>query len=292
MLIIGKSDYIHIIDKLLGQYCTHQDLTQLSTLSNLKKLYQRTSNIIDDVMEISRVDFARLHSIITGGNIATKSTGDEEFAFAPYSTLVFATTHNLNFSSCNDETIRRFKVVPFSAKFNLSTVDRHMTENITAPASLSVIATKAIQSVGKLGKEWIFPASVEQQTDRYFFEGNPVLAFGKTHPIKRIISVDEYYRQYCLWHLHTFAVECDINIAVFGKRLSALLNIKAIPHTIFGNKDTYYQGADFNFEIFRQQYVDYCNSLDSGTQPMSVSAYAKYLDKLGEEDNKSTITDD
>ena len=288
----GKSDYIHIINSLLGNYCTHQDLTQLSTLSNLKKLYQRTANIIDDVMEINRVDFSKLHSMITGGIIVTKSTGDEEFAFAPYTTLIFATTHNLDFSSCNDETIRRFRVIPFVAKFDSSTVDRNMTENITAPASLSVIATKAIQAVSKLGREWEFPTVVEKATDSYFFEGNPVLAFGKTHPIKRIITVYDYYRKYATWYIHTFGVGCDINSAVFGKRLSALLNIKSISHSIDGNRDTYYQAPNFNFENFRQLYQDYCQSLDSSQSPMSLLEYARHLDKLDECQNQSVVTED
>lgn len=289
----GKSDYMHIINSLLGKFCTHQDLTQLSNLNNLKKIYQRTANIIDDVKEIARVDFGKLHSIISGGNIAIKGTGEEEFAFAPYSTLIFGTTNNLDFSGCNDDTLRRFKVIPFNTKFDSTTVDRNMTENITAPASLSVIATKAIQTASKLlGREWEFPAVVEQQTNIYFFEGNPVLAFGKTHPIKRIISIDNYYREYCLWYLHTFNTECDINIAVFGKRLSALLNIKSIPHTIDGNKDTYYQASDFNFENFRQQHQDYCQSLDSSKSPMSLLEYAKYLDKLDKEQEQSVVTDD
>ena len=290
----GKSDYIHIIDSLLTKkYCTHQDLTQLSTLSNLKKLYQCTANIIDDVMELTRVDFDKIHSIITGGVIATKSTGDVEFAFAPYSTLVLATTHNLDFSSCNDETLRRFKVIPFNTKFDSTTVDRYMTQNITAPSSLSVIATRAIQAVNSLGREWEFPPVIENTTVAYFSEGNPVLAFGKAYPVKRIISVYDYYTDFCVWHTRTFNVDsCPVSISVFGKRLSDLLGYKSIPHTIKRNTDTYYQAKNFDFEKFRQQYEDYCKSLDNGQSPMSVSAYAKHLNKQDENQESSVVTED
>lgn len=287
----GKSDYIHIIDSLIGAYCTHQDLTQLSTLSNLKKLYHHTANLIDDVMELTRVDFDKIHSIITGGKIATKSTGEIEFSFRPYSTLVLATTHNLDFSSCNDETLRRFKVVPFNTKFDSSTVDRYMTQNITAPSSLNVIATRAIQAVSRLDKEWEFPTVVENTTVAYFSEGNPVLAFGKAYPIKRIISVDDYYTDFCVWYIDIFGVQPNISKAVFGKRLSELLNIKSIPHTIQSVKDTYYQAKDFEFEKFRQQYEDYCKSLDNGQSPMSVSKYAKSLDKQDENQEHPVVTE-
>jgi len=291
MLIIGKSDYIHIIDSLLDNYCTHQDLTQLSTLSNLKKLYHRTANIIDDVMEISRVDFARLHSIITGGNIATKSTGDEEFAFAPYSTLILATTHNLDFSSCNDETIRRFRVVPFPAKFDSATVDRHMTEKITAPACLSVIATRSIQAVSKLGREWVFPEIVESTTNAFFFQGNPVLAFTKSHPIKRAITNTEYYRQYCIWYLQTFSEECNISIAQFATRVLDLTEYIAKKHTVDKVTETWYYSPKFNFEKLRQLHQEYCQSLDSSKSPMSLLEYVRYLDKLDDEHEKSTVTE-
>lgn len=275
----GKSDYVHIIHSLLGKCCTHQDLTQLSTLSNLKKLYQCTANIIDDVTEVSRVDFARLHSIITGGNIATKSTGDEEFSFAPYTTLVFATTHNLDFSGCNDETIRRFKVVPFATKFDSDTVDRNMTENITSPACLNIIATMAIQAVSKLGKEWLFPDIVEATTNSFFFQGNPVLAFVKTHPIKSIISKFDYYQQFAIWCSNNL-IECNISNAQFGTRVLDLTGYVPDAHSIDGYRDTFYQAPNFNFKKLRQQYEDYKASLDSSETPMKLLEYAKYLDEL------------
>lgn len=83
-----------------------------------------------------------------------------------------------------------------------------------------------------------------------------------------MISVDDYYRKYAVWYLHTFSVECDTNFAVFGKRLNALLNIKSIPYTIDGVKDTYYYAPNFNFEKLKQEHKDYCNS------PASNEAYA------------------
>lgn len=286
---------MHIIDNLLGgfeNYCTHQDLIQLSTLSNLKKLYHRTANIIDDVKELTRVDFGKLHSIISGGIIATKSTGDVEFAFAPYSTLIFGTTNNLDFSSCKDDTIRRFKVVPFDYKLDESTVDRDMTEKIIAPSSLNVIATRAIQAVNRLGREWEFPTVVENTTVAYFSEGNPVLAFGKAYPIKRIISVDDYYTDFCVWYIDIFGVQPNISKAVFGKRLSELLNIKSISHTINNVADTYYQAPNFNFENFREEYINYCKSLGNGESPMSVSKYAKYLNKQDDEKIQAVVAED
>ena len=285
----GKSDYMHIISRVLDNYCTHQNLIQLSNLNNLKILYQRTANIIDDVIDIDKVKFSYIDPMITGGKISIKVTEEKEFSFEPYATLVFGTTHELDFSSCNDETIRRFRIVPFNTKFDKDTVNRNMTEMITAPASLDIIASRAIQAIQPVilsDKDWGFPASVERETDAYFFKGNPVLAFGKTHPIKSIISVDDYYREFAIWHINTFGVECNINIAVFGKRLSSLLNIKSIPHTIYGDKDTYYQASDFNYEMFRQQYETYRKSLGSGQTLMTPSQFAKHFDKLDEQNKE------
>ena len=279
----AKSDFLHIISKLLGEFCTHQNLFQLSNLNNLKYIFQRTANIIDDVTEIARVDLAKMHSIISGGKLAIKVAGDEEFSFCPYATLLLATTHTLDFSGCNDEDIRRFKVIPFEAKFDSDTVDRYMTEKITSQDCLDVIATRAIQTASNLGREWKFPASVEIQTSKYFSEGNPILAFGKTVPIKRIITVDDYYSKFCVWYMNIFAEMTDISKAVFGKRLSNLLNIKSKPFKIDGKLDTFYTAKDFNLQQFRVQYKEYCNSCADGETPMTLLQYVNYLDKLDEQ---------
>jgi putative DNA primase/helicase len=278
----GKSDYIHIIDNLLGNYCTHEDLSQLSNLNNLKKLYQRTANIIDDVTELSRVDFARLHSIITGGNIATKNTGDEEFAFKPYATLILATTHFLDFSSCNDETIRRFRVVPFGAKFDSNSVDRNMTEKITSPSSLNIIATKAIQAMSKVTNDLHIPDIVEATTNNFFFQGNPVLAFVKSHPIKRMVCNTEYYREYAIWCSQN-DIECDITIAQFGTKVLDLTSYIAQKHSIGSVVDTFYHVPNFNLEKLRQQYKSYCDSPAGVERGMTLLEYIKYLDSIDEQ---------
>lgn len=279
----GKSDYMYIISKLLDKYCTHQNLVQLSNLNNLRSVFQCTANVIDDVEDISKVDFSKIRTLISGnGKFAVRSAGDKEFSFEPYATLLLGTTHILNFSGCGDEIIRRFKVIPFEAKFDKNNVDRKMTEKITSSSSLNLIATKAIQAVSRLGREWEFPTVVEKQTDLYFFEGNPILAFGKLYPIKRIISVNDYYRKYAVWYLHTFNVECDINSAVFGKRLSTLFGIKSVPHTIDGVKDTFYQAHDFNLESCKQLCDEYCKSTGKS---MKLLEYVDYLNKLDEQHN-------
>ena len=242
------------------------------------------ADVVDDVEDISKVDFSKIRTLISGSNgkFAIRSAGDTEFSFKPYATLMLGTTHILNFSGCNDEIIRRFKVVPFEAKFNKDTVDRNMTEMITSSSSLNLIATRAIQAVSRLGREWEFPTVVEKQTDMYFFEGNPILAFGKLYPIKRIISIDDYYKKYCIWYLHTFNVECNINIAVLGKRLNALFGIKSESHTIDGIKDTFYRAHDFNLELCKKQCDEYCKSTGKS---MKLLEYVDYLNKLDEQHN-------
>lgn len=277
----GKSDYLYIITKLLGKYCSNKNLFQLSNLNNLRSLYKCTANVTDDVEDISRVDFSKIRTLISGNaKIAIQCNKENEFAFEPYATLLLGTTHILDFIGCGDEIFRRFKVIPFNAKFYKSTVDRNMTENITSPASLGLIATRAIQAVSKLGREWEFPATIEHETDSYFFKGNPILAFGKTHPVKRIISVDNYYRDFAVWHSNTFFNETDIPKATFSKRLSYLLNMKSELHTLDGVKDNFFMSSDFNLELCKQQRDEYCKS--TGT-PMTILQYVDYIDKLDNE---------
>ncbi len=272
----GKSDYLHIIENLLGKFCSHQNLSQLSKTKSLMALYGCTANIIDDTCEIKKLDFAQIQSIISGGTLSLDFNGVEEFAFAPYSTLLLATNHYLCFKGCHRELMRRFIVVPFSANLD-DRADIDMTENICSQKHLNVIATLAIRIFNKVivDKQFHIPELVASSTTTFFLQSNPVLEFIKSHPIQRLVSKGDYWADFYRW-CHRHGIETSETNATFGAQVIAY-GYEPKPHTIGGIKDTYYQVLGFNMQSLYDEYEAYKSSLDSNIELMSLSRYIYYL---------------
>lgn len=272
----GKSDYLHIIENLSDKYCAHQTFSQLSKPKSLMALYGCTCNIVDDTCEIKKLDFSQIQSIISGGTLALDYNGIEEFSFAPYSTLFLATNHYLCFKGCHREFMRRFIVVPFSANLD-DCADIDMTENICSQEHLNVIATLAMQAFHKVivDKKFHIPEVVSSSTTTFFLQANPVLEFIKSHPIKRLISKQDYYMDFYRW-CHKNGIETSETNATFGAQVIAY-GFEPKPHTIDGVKDTYYQVLGYNMQSLKDEYEAYKSSLDSDTEAMSLSRYILYL---------------
>ena len=272
----GKSDYIHIIEHLLGKYCSHQTLTQLSKPKSLMALYRCTANIVDDTCEITKINIAQIQSILSGGTLSTDFDGKEDFSFAPYSTLILGTNHYLCFKGCHKEITRRFWIVPFTANLDdCSDVD--MTENICSQEHLDIIATLALQTFHKVivDKHFHIPEVVSSCTKTFFLQANPVLEFVKSHPINRLISKSDYFSDFCKWCNRNNIVYNEIS-STFGPQVIDY-GYEPKPHSINGIKDTFYQKLGYNMQSLRDEYDTYCNSLEDSSQAMPLSKYIVYL---------------
>lgn len=272
----GKSDVIHVLENLLGKFCSHQTLSQLAKPKSLMALYRCTANIVDDTCEIRKIDFAQVQSIISGGTLSVDFNGNEDFSFAPYSTLVLATNHYLCFKGCHKELTRRFWVVPFSANLD-DCADVDMTENICSQKHLDIIATLALKMFNKviIDKHFHVPEVVQSCTKTFFLQANPVLEFIKSHPIKRLISKSDYFADFVRW--------CNRNNIIYDE-ISSTFGTQVIdygyepkPHSIDGTKDTFYQVLGYNMQNLRDEYQSYCNSLASPSEAMKLSTYIRYL---------------
>lgn len=274
----GKSDFLHIIEALLGKYCVHQTLTQLSKPKSLMALYRCTANIVDDTCEIKKVDFAQIQSIVSGGTLSLDFNGKEDFSFAPYSTLILATNHYLCFKGCHKELMRRFLIVPFTANLDeCSDVD--MTENICSQEHLDVIATIAIKTFHKVivDKHFHIPEVVESCTTTFFLQANPVVEFVKSHPINRLIAKSDYFAEFCRW-CNRHNIDHNEISSTFGPQVLDC-GYEPKPHSIDGVKDTFYQVLGYNMQNLRDEYDNYCNSLDNPDEVMKLSKYILYLYK-------------
>ena len=279
----GKSDYLHIIENLLGNFCSHQTLSQLAKPKFLMALYGCTGNIVDDTCEIKKLDFAQIQSIISGGTLALDDMAKKEFSFAPYSTLILATNHYLCFRGCQREILRRFVVVPFSANLD-DCADVDMTENICSQENLNIIATLSTKFFSKVltDKRFHLPEIVENSTNTFFIQANPVLEFLKTHPINRLVSKSDYFMDFYRWCMKNGIDTSETN-ATFGTQVIAY-GYEPKPHVIEGKKDTYYQKLGYNLQSLKEEYSAYVNSLENSSEVKTLCQYILFLYEQDEGD--------
>ncbi len=274
----GKSIYLKVLEGLTGRYCGHLNLQQLSNIKLLRGLCNCTTNIIDDTRQPKKIDLEQIQSIISGATIAVPQKDAEDFRFAPYSTLLLATTNILNFKDFNKSLTRRFKVVPFNADFENNRND-DIEEPICRPSNLNVIAYMALSAFSKVIEDGHFhiPESVESDTKAYFYENNQVLEFKELFPIKRLILKGSYFARYEKWCIDTGKEQAESNISTFGKKVLGL-GYKPIDPSFDGSRLDYYAAPDFNVAKFREEYEAYHNSANAD-KDMKISAYISYLNR-------------
>lgn len=266
------------METLLGKYCSHLNFAQLSNVKQSANLYNRTANIVDDTNQPKNFDLARIQSIISGGTIQAEPKGDSEFTFAPYSTLLIATTNVLDFKDFNKSLTRRLKVVPFHANFDTS-ANFDMAEEICQPEKLNVIATMALQAFHKVLEDKYFhiPSIVEETTMSYFFESNPVMEFVSLNPIQSLVSKHDYHHDFLTWAANNHREE--LGVVPFGKKVLSL-GYKTGRYTFNKKRDTYYTAPDFNIAKWELQYKEYCNNSNSSAdESMDFLTYIKSFDK-------------
>lgn len=263
------------MEHLLGDYCSHIKLADLSKDKSLVSLYNRTANIIDDIQQAKNIDLAKLQSIISGATFNITRAGGVELEFRPYATLLIATTYMLQFKNFNKSLVRRFKVIPFPANFDNSS-DVDMRAEICKPEYLDIIATMAIQAYSRVlsDKQFHTTASIEQDTLNYFFEGNSAIAFIMQHPINMLIDKGSYYALYSLWCMHN-----DLTDEGYQKFCSTVLDFGYMPNrwTFDKVRGHYFTVTDLSKSKVEFQYQQYCNSLSEGETPMSISGYIQSL---------------
>ena len=274
----GKSIYLKVLEGLTGRYCAHLNLQELSNNKLLRGLCNCTANIIDDTKQPTKINLEQIQSIISGATIPVPQKDAEDFRFAPYSTLLLATTNILNFKDFNKSLTRRFKVVPFNADFENNRND-DIEEQICKPDNLNVIAYMALSAFSKVLKDGHFhiPEFVESDTKTYFYENNQVLEFKELFPIKRLILKGSYFARYEKWCRDTGKAQVESNISTFGKKVLGL-GYKPIDPSFDGSRLDYYAAPDFNVAQFREEYEAYHNSANAD-KDMKISAYISYLNR-------------
>lgn len=270
----GKSSYLHIIESLLGQYCSHESLGQLSNIRfSTSNLYSCTANIIDDEAQPKNIDSSLIKTIISGGSISAERKGEQAFKFSPYATLIFATNSIIDFQDSSLGMLRRFHIIPFNACFtkDRGNLNVNMTEQICSRDNLQIIAIMALRAFNEVIRTGTFsiPFSVLEATKSYFLESNNVQEFVNQSPIEWKIIKSDYYEEYNTWC--TDNNKEPVSNSQFGKEVLHM-GYRSERLSRDGTRSTYYVSSKFD------------KSKDSDFFPESVSIGDMLLNGTVEEE--------
>lgn len=244
----GKSSYLHIIESLLGSYCSHESLGQLSNIRfSTSNLYSCTANIIDDEAQPKNIDTSLIKTIISGGSISAERKGEQAFKFNPYATLIFATNDCIDFKDSSLGMLRRFHIIPFNACFtkDRGNLNVNMTEQICQRDNLQIIAIMALRAFNEVIRTGTFsiPLSVLEATKTYFLESNNVQEFVTQSPIEWKVVKSEYYEEYTTWC--TDNNKEPVSNSQFGKEVLHM-GYRSERLSRDGTRSTYYVSSKFD----------------------------------------------
>ena len=259
----GKSKIFRVLEKLLNNKCSHENLEALSgckagSRTTIKQLDGVTLNIAEDQKQPRYINNSFITRLISGEPISIEQKGDDNFELEPYATLLFSVNEVINFREVGLHITDRFIVIPFNVTFTDENGNRdiNMGKNLCQPKALKIIATRAIQAFNKVleNGKFTIPDSVKKETDRYFNECNNVCEYCSAFPIKTFIFKSRYYEEYCKW-CATNNMEAVSN-AQFGKTVLSL-GYRAERYSFGKVRNTYYAAQDFDNDDSRIIYDEF-----------------------------------
>ncbi len=259
----GKSKVFRVLEKLLGDQCSHEHLEALSgckagSKTTIKQLDGVTLNIAEDQKQPRYINNSFITRLISGEPISIEQKGDDNFELKPYATLLFSVNEVINFKEVGKHITDRFIVIPFTVTFTDENNNRDIEigEKLCQNKALKIIATRSIQAFNKVLEKGSFtiPQSVKDETDRYFNECSNVCEFCSTLPVETFIFKSRYYEEYCKWCANN-NLEAVSN-AQFGKTVLSL-GYRAERYSFANKRNTYYTAPDFNNDDSRIIYDEF-----------------------------------
>lgn len=292
----GRKVFIDILNAILGNCVTHENLQNLAIGNSTMELYTKTCNISNEQEPPKVNNMNILRNIICGNKFTDQKSG---LIFNPYSTMIFNINDILDFDSSLSGLKSYFKVIPFD---NLLTLDRIKLDMILKPTNLLHIVYKALEAYSKIMRSdtrmFTIPDIVESATNKYLLDSNSAREFLDIEPIFEVVEKRPYYDKYWKW--------CEDNNrlgmsdAQFGKEVLKR-GYKCIRISVNGNRYNYYTIPNFNGNNLKNKYYDYIHEKSNFTESSEdknvingfIKAFADYFINHSindEEYNKEPIT--
>jgi len=246
----GRSEFLELIERILGNSVSHENLRKLADIKSSLELYGKTCNISEEVERPSISCMDNLRKLIKGKELKV-CNAHSKLVFTPYTTLLINVKEILDFGTALFGLKDYFKIIPFNAK---RPIKQKILDVFFETETLQYIALQGIKAycqairVGKLPTVNV----VENETSKYFRDNNSSLDYFTENPINGIVCKSKYYWDYCQYCVDNNSKR--ISRANFGTEVRKF-GYEPIRPSFKGKRIQCYVEQGFDIEKCRADYI-------------------------------------
>lgn len=245
----GKSTFLDCIKAILGEnnVCS-LDLQEIGDRFSTAMMFGKLANIGDDIGDdfLAGTQVAIFKKVVAGNRIKAERKGQDPFDFDPYVKLLFSANEIPRMRDRGNAVLDRLIIIPFNATFDKSQkdYDPFLKYKLMERESMEYMIRLGVEGLKRVLENDDFTRSeaVEQRTQEYEEENNPILAFLKdTDMDVDIINepTGDVYRRYSC-----FCQENGLNAVgkiVFSRQLCSMLQLKSVLKRVNGKAKRIYE---------------------------------------------------
>lgn len=226
----GKSTLLNMITKLLSENnVSHVDLKEIAgNRFGKAELYGKLANIADDCSSNYLEDTSVMKRITGESYTSIEFKGQNSFSAKINTKMILSYNTIPRMNDTTDGLTRRLVIIPLNAVFKKGNpnYDPYISEKLKKQENLEYILYKSVQAINKvlLEKEFTVPKQIQDATDEYVRENNPVAAFlFEVYDDEDIseIPCNELYTSFEVWKKEN-GFRGEMSVTRFGKEMRKL----------------------------------------------------------------------
>lgn len=226
----GKSTLLNMVTKLLGEEnVSHVDLKEIVTNRFGKsELYGKLANIADDCSGNYLEDISAMKRITGESYTSIEFKNQNSFSTKINAKTILSYNTIPRMNDTTDGLSRRLVIIPLNAVFKkgLPNYDPYISEKLKDEKNLEYVLYKSVKAInGVLNRlEFTIPRQVEERTNEYLRENNPVLNFiYDVYENENIedITCNEVYEAFNCWKIEN-GLKTDMSMTRFGTEMKKL----------------------------------------------------------------------
>ena len=226
----GKSTLLNMITKLLGEEnVSHVDLKEIVTNRFGKsELYGKLANIADDCSGNYLEDISAMKRITGESYTSIEFKNQNSFSTKINTKTILSYNTIPRMNDTTDGLSRRLVIIPLNAVFKkgLPNYDPYISEKLKKEENLEYVLYQSIKAINKVltRQEFTIPKQVQERTDEYLRENNPVLNFiydiYENDSLEEI-PCNEVYEAFNCWKIEN-GLKTDMSMTRFGIEMKKL----------------------------------------------------------------------
>lgn len=197
----GKSTFIEMITKFVGDLASHVDISNFDDGTSLASLIGKLVNVADDVDAIYLEKSKNLKTMASGNTVGARAIYSQPVQIKNTATLIFTANEPPTFKDKSDGIGRRLLIVPFENKV---TERRHdIDELLSTENAKSYLMNLGLMGIGRIiNNHWELSTSktIKTATEKYHQDNDSVLGYITEHDEFLVGNpVSEVYKGYEEW---------------------------------------------------------------------------------------------